>query len=204
MSLRASLLLILPVLLAACGFEPMYGQRSAANNPALYAGVKIDPISGRDGQLLRQGLEDMLNPGGAAPQNPAYRLEVSLRKSSGAIGVARDGTVSRYNLYLDSHYTLYRTSDNLAVATGDCRRVSSYNNLTGAYFSTFVSENDALKQGVRELAEDYSQRLSTYLTSADAGKPLAEQPKPRDPNAPPEPELPKLPDLPALNNVSTF
>ena len=204
MSLRASLLLILPVLLAACGFEPMYGTQSATKNPELFAGMKIAPIPGREGQLLREGLEDKLNPSGANPVNPAYRLEVSLRKSSGAIGVARDGTVSRYNLYLDSHYTLYRTSDNLAVATGDFRRVNSYNNLTNAYFSTFVSENDAIKQGVRELAEDYSQRLSTYLTSPEAGKPLAKQPKPHGPNAPPEPELPKLPDLPALSNTSTF
>ena len=204
MSLRAKLSLLILPLIAACGFQPMYGTDSATSNPELFAGVKISHIPGREGQLLREGLEDKMNPGGADPAHPIYRLEVSLRKSSGAIGVARDGTVSRYNLYLDSHYVLYRDADGIAVAEGNFRRVSSYNNLANAYFSTFVSESDALKQGVRELAEDYSERLSTYLTSPDAGKPLKKQPKPHDPNAPPEPELPKLPDLPSFNNTSTF
>lgn len=198
MSLRVSLLLVLPLLLASCGFKPMYAKRSAAESPELYAGVKIESIGGREGQLLRMGLEDKLNPGGAVPERPAYRLEATLQKTSGAIGVARDGTVSRYNLYLDSYYTLYRTSDNLAVAQGKFRRVSSYSNLTGAYYSTFVSENDALKRGISELTEDYRQRLTSYLSGPDAGKPLAVQPKPVDPNAPKAQQLPPIPELPSL------
>jgi LPS-assembly lipoprotein len=199
MSLRvniAALLLLLP--LAACGFSPMYGKKNSGSSQ-LNAGVQIDPIAGREGQLLRIALEDGLNPGGVVPHKPAYRLATTLQKTAVAIGVDRDGTVSRYNLYLDSYYRLYRNSDNLVVTTGKIRRVSSYNNLTGAYFSTFVSENDAIKQGIREMGEEYRQRLAIYLSDPNAGTPLAEQPDPNTPMAAPEP--PPLPEQPLLYNA---
>ena len=195
MSLRVSLL-ILPLFLTACGFKPMYGQQAREETPTLYAGVLVESIGGRDGQILRMALEDKLNPDGVVPRSPAYRLEVSMVKSTGAIDVARDGTISRYNLYVDSHYTLYRNSDGLAVSAGDFRRVTSYSNLATAYFSTYTSESDALKRAVTDLSEDYRQRLGSYLTGKNAGEPLAVQPKPHDPNSPEEPQMPKLPSIP--------
>ena len=61
---RIILLCILP-LLAACGFEPMHAKK--ATNQQLFAGVRVDPIADREGQILRAKLEDRLNPGGVVP-----------------------------------------------------------------------------------------------------------------------------------------
>ena len=122
---------------------------------------------------MKAALEDRLNPEGAVPPNPAYRLSLTFTNSTVPIGVARDGTVSRYNVYLTSHYTLYRNADDKAITAGDLSYVNSYNNLTNQYFSTYVSEQDALKRNVTELAELYRQRLTAYL---DAGAP-EEDPK---------------------------
>jgi LPS-assembly lipoprotein len=169
MWLRNSLLVIM-LALSACGFQPLYGQRSNDGSPQTLAGVSVDPISastGRMGQQFKADLEDKLNPQGAVPPRPSYRLSATLVSTSSAIGIARDGTVSRYNVYLDSAYTLYRNSDGKPVTKGSLRHVSSYNNIANEYFSTYVSEEDAVKRGITELAEAYRQRLSSHLAKVE-------------------------------------
>jgi LPS-assembly lipoprotein len=175
MSWRNKLLvLLLPSLLGGCGFKPLYNSKAGESDRSqVFAGVKIDHIAGegRMEQQFRINLEDRLNPRGRVPADPAYHLATTLTSQSVAIGVARDGTVSRYNVYLDSDYALYRTADEKKIAAGHVRHVSSYNNLTNAYFSTYISEQDAIKRGVEELAEIYRDRLSTYLEEGAPERP---------------------------------
>jgi hypothetical protein len=146
----------------------MYGrQADNAVSRTLSAGVRVVPIpdGGRKGQLLVAELEDKLNPGGAVPARPEYRLNVTLTSGASPIGVAPDGTISRYNVFMASAYTLFRIADGKKLTSGSIDHVSSYNNVTNAYFSTYVSEQDAIKRGVTELAEIYRQRLAAHLTN---------------------------------------
>lgn len=157
------LVLGLCLLATGCGFHPVYATSPATQQNV--AGVRIEEVSGerRMAQLFKARLEDRLNPDGAVPAQPLYRLSVSLSSTEAAIGVARDGTVSRYNVYLDSNYLLIRNSDGKPFAKGKLRHVSSYNNPTSVYFSTYVAQQDAITRGIAELAELYQQRLSPYL-----------------------------------------
>lgn len=152
------------LLLTACGFKPMYGAKKGAPEASI-AGVEVAQITGerRLTQQLKADLEDRLNPAGAVPAKPTYKLTLNLRSTASPIGVARDGTVSRYNVYLDSDYTLVRLADSKEMTKGSLRHVSSYNNLVNQYYSTYVSEQDALTRGVTELSELYRQRLSPFL-----------------------------------------
>lgn len=190
--------LITVLSLSACGFHPLYGKKETGSVSQLTAGVRIDPIPGRDGQLFKIALEDRLNPGGVVPGNAAYRLHVTFTNSESAIGVSRDGTVSRYNVYVTSTYALYRVADGKAITSGSLSHVGSYNNLINSYFSTYVSEEDAVKRGITELSELYRQRLAAYL---DAGAPEQKikepvdedlvnpwQPQPWQSNAPTAPQ----------------
>lgn len=163
--------LLLPIWLSACGFQPLYSKKAPTDNSKVFSGVKVDAIPGRSGQILRTELEDQLNPHGAIPHKPAYRLSATLNNRIVPIGVARDGTVSRYNVYLTSMYTLYRNYDDKPVTQGSVSFVNSYNNLTNAYFSTYISEQDAIKRGIAELAQLYRQRLTAYF---DEGAPVQE------------------------------
>lgn len=183
---RSKALLVVALFLSGCGFHSLYGTRAdAPEGSKVMAGVKVDNIpNGRMGQQLKADLEDGLNPQGAVPPNPAYRLAVTLKDSTAAIGVARDGTVSRYNVYLYSEYALYRTSDGKEITAGNLRHVSSYNNITNAYFSTFVSQEDAVKRGIDELAQLYRQRLGAYF---DEGAPEQAITPPGSENANPIP-----------------
>jgi LPS-assembly lipoprotein len=172
MSWQSKLLLVLMAgLLSGCGFKPLYAKKAPADVSKVFAGVKIESIPGRSGQLFKAELEDQLNPRGDIPSKPAFRLSVNFTYKVIPIGVARDGTVSRYNVYLRSHYILYRIADDLPVTSGDIGFVNSYGNLTNAYFSTYISEQDAIKRGIIELSQLYRQRLATYL---EEGAPVQE------------------------------
>jgi hypothetical protein len=162
--------------LTGCGFHSVYGthvnEKTGETDSAMLAGVRVDTIPGRMGQEFKENLEDKINPGDAISAAPAYRLAVGLTSSESAIGVSRDGTVSRYNVYLNSTYTLTRVADNKVVTTGSLNHVSSYNNVINAYFSTYVSDQDATKRGIAELAELYRARLTAYF---DAGAPVEDK-----------------------------
>ncbi|MCE2927577.1 MAG: LPS assembly lipoprotein LptE [Rickettsiales bacterium] len=156
------------LLLTGCGFQPMYGARQEAGKSAI-AGVSVEATAQdrRTKQQLQISLEDKLNPTGAIPANPTYRLVADVSSSVSGIGVSRDGTATRYNVNLTSSYQLYKTGEEKPVTTGTLRHVSSYNNLPNQYYSTYVSEQDAIRRGIGELAEMYRQRLSPYLATKD-------------------------------------
>lgn len=166
-------------LLAGCGFHPVYGTASSlpANSP-LREGVKItasasgiitqtlEPSSNIDtnssAAMARQftnNLSDML----PATDAPVYELQVTITQSSVGLGVARDGTASRYNYVLNSSYNLIRLADGKIVDSGSLSNVTSYNNPNNQYFSTYISEQDARKRGIKELAESYRMRLISYI-----------------------------------------
>lgn len=152
-------LMVAGLLAASCGFEPMYGKK---NQQALAAGVKIETQNDAIGHQFKQDLEDALNPTGVPPR-PEYLLKVSVQTAASAIGVARDGTVSRYNVVLGSNYMLQRISDGKILQKNQVQHVSSFNNQTNQYYSTYISEKDAISRGIKELAELYRQRIGAIL-----------------------------------------
>lgn len=169
-----ALLLCLPFLLAACGFEPLYGKPPITENAPdsrLNAGVKIDSIPGHLGQVFKNHLEDVLNPGGSLPKAPAYRLVANIGYITVPVSVARNGTVSRYNLNFSSDYVIIRTADEKPVTSGSVSYLSSYNNLTNIYFATYQAQQDALNRGTQALADLYRQRITAWL---DSGAPVSD------------------------------
>lgn len=186
--------LIMLMLLAGCGFHPVYGTSSAlpANSP-LREGVRISAgVSGvvtqatettssstdntSNAAMARQftnNLSDML----PSKDAPIYELQVSIVQSNVGIGVARDGTASRYNYVLNSSYNLVRIADNKIVDSGSLSNVTSYNNPNNQYFSTYISQQDARRRGIKELAESYRMRLISYIEKQQPiSKPLSTPP----------------------------
>jgi len=186
--------LIALIFLAGCGFHPVYGTSSAlpANSP-LREGVRIlAGVSGvvtqatettssstdntSNAAMARQftnNLSDML----PSKDAPVYELQVSIVQSNVGIGVARDGTASRYNYVLNSSYNLVRTADNKIVDSGSLSNVTSYNNPNNQYFSTYISQQDARRRGIKELAESYRMRLISYIEKQEpTPKPLSTPP----------------------------
>ena len=146
---RALSLLIAACYVSGCGFSPVYGKHSGDSHAVSQslAGVSIDPIDGRAGQILRANLEDSLNPGGN-PDNRNYRLNAVLRYSNVPVSIATDGTVARFNVHFVSQYVLYDKHDT-AITSGTINYTTSFNNLANSYYSTYIAEQDAIKRGAQ-------------------------------------------------------
>lgn len=168
---------VLLLLLAGCGFKPVYGTNQASSTaPSGTDGVYVEKLTGsKSHHQLWIELEDKLNPGGQVPPHPAYRLSATLSSTVTPIGVATDGTVSRYNVALTSSYVLSDYVTGEKITDGSLKEVSSYNNRTNEYFSTYISSEDALKRGVSSLSETYRQRLAPFLNGQRS--PQTEEPR---------------------------
>ncbi len=150
--------------LPGCGFQPLYArsETTGASTVDRLASVRVDPLSGRVGQLLHNFLRDRLNPQGQ-PAKPAYFLEVSLSESTEELAIRRDETATRVNLKLFATYVLKQAGEQSELFRGRSQTINSYNILQ-SQFATQVSEDDARKRGLRELSEDIKAQLAVFFS----------------------------------------
>jgi LPS-assembly lipoprotein len=154
------------VLLAACGYTPIYGERGELPRGAQtqLANVQVLPIEERVGQMLRNVLLDQMNPGGMSAK-PLYRLTVRLTEQSQELSVQKTQFATHANLTLLATYTLTRIADGHPVYSGNSTMISSYNIVDQPY-ATLAAEADARARAVRELGEDITQRVGAYFVNS--------------------------------------
>lgn len=163
--------------LAGCGFQPLYGQRSAAAGGSVQdelASIRILPIADRSGQLLYNELRDRLNPAGK-PADPQYLLSITLAEQREELAFRGDETATRANLQLSARYTLRRAapdadSAETVLATGQVRTTTAYDILESQY-ATIVSIEDARARAINVLSDDLQARLAVALSQVAAGAP---------------------------------
>jgi LPS-assembly lipoprotein len=176
--------LCLSGLLAACGFEPLYGDRSDGPNVADELGkTYLLPIADRQGQVLYNYLRDRIVPRGQ-PERPKYVLSVILVESVSGAVVRRDATASRNNLTLTATYTLQDAASKQVLTRGQAQAVGSYNVRTDPY-PTLVAELDVRTRVARDLSDEIRNRLAVYMLDPTVPPP----PRITRPEAP-EPILP--------------
>lgn len=160
MLLRHSTALLL-LLLAACGFQPLYGDQDSADAKWL-ASVEVTQDKDRLSQVLGIAIEDALNPKGmrVAPQ---FRLAPKIQTAEYPVATNLDGSVSRFVVDVQSNYTLTRLVDKKQVDMGKLQRTASYNVSDNDDFATFMAKQDAQKRVMLELAELYRLKLRSYF-----------------------------------------
>ena len=134
------------MLLAGCGFHPMYGNALAPQFSSIY----VEPIPERDGYELRNTLIDALHSDGRT-EGKLYRLKVTLNESQQGIALQNDATITRYNNTLDARYTLSDAQGNV-LTTGSQSELSAYNVVTSPY-ATLAAEQDSSKRAAQDVAE---------------------------------------------------
>lgn len=124
------------LLLAACGFHPLYGPASdAPNAPNVQAqleAIHIVPSADRVGQILYNNLRDRLNPRGV-PARPRYNLTVQLREEQLDLLLQQDETASRSNITLYADYVLRVAGGSQVLVQGTARSRTAYNVLNSEY-----------------------------------------------------------------------
>lgn len=169
-SLIAGMLLML---LAGCGFKPLYRQDSAGDVVPQFAQIVITQPEDRASQQLRNYLLDTLTPHGE-PQRPRYILEYRLTETIGSVFVTRSEEITRNNLQVAAAYALRDYESGKVIYSQSVLSQSSYN-LTLADYSNLVSEKNARERALRDIAEQMRLRLGNYFDrQAATGQPRAQ------------------------------
>jgi LPS-assembly lipoprotein len=153
--------MIAAVSLTACGFTPLYGNRSTANSPEVVdamATVTIRSIPNRQGVKLRQVLRENMQPRGVTA--PVYDLEVSLTLRTEELGIRPDATASRDNLYLVATFKLNKGG--AAVFTDHVQSIVSYDILDDQ-FATVAAQADAETRGIKQVGDEITTRIAVYF-----------------------------------------
>jgi LPS-assembly lipoprotein len=161
---------ILLLALTACGFQPLYGNRSldAIRAEEGLARVSVGVIADRTGQMLRNELDVRLDPNN---QNlrPLYNLSVTLTESIASLAVRRDASATRANLKLTAQYSLKLSSSSETIYSGTVRSLNSYD-ILGAEneFSNLTARDEARRRAARDLADQIALRIALALENKTA------------------------------------
>ena len=150
------------LLLAGCGFHPLYARHSQSGFDADLASIKVNTIADRQGQLLAIALRDALNPTGARVDT-RYTLDVQLSSRRQDIGLRPDGTASRSEVTMTASFVLKDATVNKPVLQGTTHSVSSYDVLSDNY-ATVVAAQTAEQRTVHEIGDDILMRLELYVS----------------------------------------
>jgi LPS-assembly lipoprotein len=134
------------VMLAGCGFHPMYGASLAPQLSSIY----VEPVVDRSGYELRNTLIDLLHSDGVAA-GKAYHLKISMSQSNQGVALQNDATITRYNDTFDVHYVLTDARGTM-LTEGEQKALSAYNVVNSPY-ATLVGEQDSDKRAVQDMAE---------------------------------------------------
>lgn len=160
--------LLIPALLASCGFRPLHGGRPGGETVADLAGIDVKPIADRSGQRLRNRLQDILTPGGR-PDKPQYFLSIKLNESIQHFAVEKNAFASRANLVMTANFTFLEAGTGATLFRGTSSIVSSYDILTSD-FGTLMAEKNARTSAIEMIGDDIRTRLSVFLSRPDTNK----------------------------------
>lgn len=151
------ILFAVPLMLAACGFTPVYAPGGTGTQ--FQNNITVQAPTTRDGFLLTQRLEERLGRAG----NAQYTLNYSVRSSVASLAVDTEGTITRFNLIGSANYSLIETGTGRVVASSFVDNFTGYS-AAGTTVATLAAERDAQKRLMVMLADQIVTRvLSTDL-----------------------------------------
>ncbi len=154
------------LLLAGCGFQPLYGRSSDGAVDDELASVKVQVIADRLGQQVHNYLLDRVNRKGR-PASPRYLLTVGLTLHKTRLGIERDETATRAKLELKADFRLSSIENEEVLVDQATRSTTSYNIVDSA-IATRSAELDAADRAAREVSENIRLALALYFRKAAA------------------------------------
>jgi LPS-assembly lipoprotein len=151
------------MLLAGCGFHPLYGGMNRAMSETL-SSIYVEPVSERIGYELRNTMIDLLDGPGTAG-GASYRLKLALSETTQGIALQNDATITRYNDTLTVTYELSDMAGHV-VTKGTETGLSAYNVLPSspnANYGTLAAQQDADKRAAQDIAERIRFDLNVFF-----------------------------------------
>jgi len=152
------------LLLAACGFQPMYGARndgSSANQEL--ASVAVAEQKTRLGQLVRNEILSAIAPVGQVAATK-YVLEILPRPEDEVVIQAFDTDVLRRSLRVEAAFRLTEIGSGAELYAGRTFSQASYDR-TGTPFSNLQARTSAEERAAKEVGADIATRLAAFFAS---------------------------------------
>lgn len=163
--MRRFALLPLLLALAGCGLHPLYGGGTHGAVSATLRSVKVAPIAGKDGWLVRNKLIDRLGENGAAA--PRYRLDVKLDDNITAFGLRSDQAATRERRTLRARFQLVDLSNGSVLLDATAGSDAGIDIVSSEY-ATVAAEDTALENLSGIVADQIVARLAIYASRTAA------------------------------------
>ena len=147
-------MLLAPLALAACGFEPVYGPGGTGSK--LQNRVLVDPPGSQDSYILVRELEERLG----RSDNPAYGLSMVINTSEARLAIDREGDTGRFNRIATVDFSLRDLNTGQVVSSGRVDNFVGYS-ATGTTVETLAGEQDAQVRLMTAIADQIVTRLYT-------------------------------------------
>ncbi len=160
---RTAFLCLVPLVLASCGFRPLYGNYSY-NAAAMddLASVQVLPLVDREGQLIHNALLTDFNPRGE-PSKPRYRLAVTPALTETQQALRTDDTATRNLVTYNVTYVLYE--NNTRVVAGSFTQMFSYDFLE-EHYANISAADDIHRRAAQSVADEIRNRVAAYFAKA--------------------------------------
>lgn len=157
-------LLVLTLLLSACGLKPMYVGGSSGAVVQGLAAVDVSAIEGRAGWLVRNALLDRMQPGGSAA--PQYRLDVRLDDKLEGLGLLSDDTIARERRTLRARYQLVDLASGAILLDATAGSDAGIDVVSSEY-ATIAAEQTALENLSRVVADRIATQVALKLRRSE-------------------------------------
>jgi LPS-assembly lipoprotein len=164
---RLPLLVGCGLLLAGCGFKPLYGTQAGALVLYELSSIKLAPVKGVIGVQLHNALHDNLraNKGAGAAR---YNLTLEYDKSTYAMLTSPNTSqITRYTMILTVDYELTDSVTRNLVKSGQTSTHASYNVINDNVYATFVAEEEAVLRAARQVAQQLINLLSMHFSQGN-------------------------------------
>ncbi|SDC72395.1 LPS-assembly lipoprotein [Ruegeria marina] len=149
---------MLPLAVAACGFQPVYGPGGAGN--ALYGRVEVSAPDDVESFWLVQDLEQTLGRSAAAGTD--YKLDVKVSTVSQGQAITASNETTRYAIVGTATYKLSDKESGAVLASGEVESFTGYS-ATGSTVDTLAGERDARRRLMAILSDMLTTRLYSTL-----------------------------------------
>lgn len=149
------------LLLAACGFQPMYAPPGGGS---AIGPVQVSMIEGKAGHVLKTELDRIL----AVENNgaPPARLDITLQEQVIQLGLRVDESATRAEIRLFAEYVL--TPADGPEIKGNVTSVVNYDIPTAA-FGEIAAQDDARERAAETMAQRFRAELALRMAQARAG-----------------------------------
>ncbi len=170
--LRRSLLLGAALGLSGCGFHPVYGPGADGSHAVLtaFAETGVSTIPERQGQLLRQALQDRLERGGVSGTRLYELLVVSFSIPTDQIGIQQDSNPTRVRMTGKATWSLLSVDSQRRTLThGVAVSTDGYDNLDLQFFAGEEANAAAQRRLAVAVADVLVGQLARYFLAHPTG-----------------------------------